>query len=57
MKDKIKCAFCDWSTFKWRTNKKGERKSGYVRLKEHCLLKHDEEPTVRAMLNLDIIDN
>ena len=38
----LKCKLCDWQTKAWTTDKKGRRKSGYPRLREHVYIEHPE---------------
>ena len=43
MTDLIKCRFCEWSTPRFTTNKKGERKNAAGRLRNHVAWKHRQE--------------
>lgn len=42
MRERLKCKFCGWTCTKWRTNKKGERRIGFVKLREHIMEEHEE---------------
>lgn len=39
----LRCRLCDWSTLRWRTNKKGEKINGYHLLQEHFFVSHPKE--------------
>jgi len=39
----IKCAFCDWKTTRWTTNKNGKRKNGMAKLLNHVEFRHFNE--------------
>ena len=43
MTHRIKCRFCDWSTPKWTTNKKGQHIEGYGKLLRHIEFNHPEK--------------
>lgn len=41
--DIVKCAFCDWKTKRWVTNKKGKKSHGMERLLNHVEFRHFNE--------------
>ena len=38
--DYIQCAFCDWKTKRFYTNKKGKKRSGFPLLARHVYWEH-----------------
>lgn len=43
MSNRIKCAYCDWSTPRFTTTKKGEHRHGGRRLLDHVQEKHPDD--------------
>lgn len=41
--DYMKCAFCDWKTRRWTTDRRGKRKNGGGRLLDHVQSMHPDE--------------
>ena len=41
----LRCAFCEWKTPRWITNKKGKHKLGGARLLAHIEIAHHDDYT------------
>ena len=39
--NRLKCRYCGFTTFKWRTTKAGKKQSGWRNLQNHMMEEHD----------------
>jgi hypothetical protein len=55
--NRMKCAFCEKTFARWRTNRKGRRVNGYEALRDHCAEEHLDQPAVQNLLYVNTEDS